>query len=421
MIKPFFAMAVAGATLLSASSAHADIGTDTVQLLRLMYQDTRKDCGDPSKPAFMCSGVTLRATTPSTAYAFYSNSPASLARGGISASYLRKDAKFEKMAFSMTSGFIFDTVLANPASHADYKALCAFPIDGASDRRTTLAGCGDYVLNGNTGAAKEDYCDRMGVGTAEQWIDRYYDSAGKPRKNAGNICAFNVGATNPKAAQAFYENIRAQGMLATRKLKFNGNQFQENEIVLSPWTVDAPRSPSILAAFHIGPAGIEGARLSQIQWYQATKQVLPAISLALPRTATEDATFSYNADTQAIYPLAEADKCDRYVQSARWVKRYDSGFKKNIYSLEVTPTACGRKIQANQTNNFFNEMVAAYYLNPEWINNPDNRSTHLASMRRQLVCTMVVARNQSTWMLEPSRPNTTHEKAVAAGCKNTSA
>jgi len=421
MIKSIFAMAMAGAALLAARPAHADIGTDTVQLLRLMYQDTRKDCGDATKPAFMCSGVTLRATTPSTAYAFYSVSPASVARGGISASYLRKDAKFEKMAFSMTSGFIFDTILDNPADHVDYKALCAFPIDGATDRRTTLAGCGDYVLDGNTGVAKEDYCDRMGITTAEQWIDRYYDSAGRTKPNVGHLCAFNVGATNPKAAQAFYENIRAQAVLATRKRKFNGGQFQENEIVLTPWKADAPRSPSILASFHIGEAGLAGARLSQIQWYQATKQALPAISIKLPSAATEDAAFSYNAADQAIYSLTETDKCDRYVQSARWVNRYDPGFKKNIYSLQVTPTACGRQIQSNQTNNFFNEMVAAYYLNPEWINNADNPSSNLAAMRRQLVCVMVIARNKTSWMLEPSRPNATQEKAVAAGCNPVSA
>jgi len=417
--KPLLFLLASATSLLPISRAHADIGSDTVELLKLMYNDTRKDCGGASQPAFMCSGILLRATQPSTAYPFYSISPASSSRGSVSASYLRKDAKFQKMAFAMTSGFIFDQVLDNPEAHEDYKALCAFPLDGATDGRPTLAGCGDYVRS-NAGDVKEDYCDRMGIFTAEQWVNRYFDANGGYKFEAGHYCAFDISPSNPKAAQAFYENIRAQGMVSGSQ-KFNGYMFQENEVLLAPWKVDAPRSPSITALFYIGQEGLPGALISQVQWFQATGQTLPAISMTLPQTAQEDVRFAYESGKQALYPTTEANACAKYVQSAKWIKRYDPGFKKDIMSLEIFPTACGRQTQPTQTNNFFNELVAAYYLNPEWINNPDNKATPISSMRRQLACVMSVARSKSSWMLEPARPYTSHEKSVAAGCNNISA
>jgi len=417
-MRPFnitLAPLIAMAAMSSASTSHAaDLGSDTANRLTALYQDVRRDCGGANKPAFMCSGVMLRATTPSTAYPFYSISPNAQRNGGISISYLRRDAKYQHLAFAMTSGFI----LTNPSSEQEYKVLCAYPIDGATDQRKN-AGCGDFTpFNTGDNGIAEDFCDRMGIRTAEQWMDRYFTATGSYRVSSGGLCAFNTSTANPDSANAFYQNIRLDGMLTARGVKFNGSVYQENELVLAPWKVDAPRSPSILASFYVNDAGVAGARLSQIQWYQATRQVLPAINLRMPATAAQDAQFVYESARQAIYPVTEADACLRYIQSAQWVNRYDAGFRKNIMSLEIVPTDCGRKTQSSHTNNFLNEMVAGYYLSPEWINNADNPLNNINSMRRQLVCVMSIARSKASWFLEPSRPDTTHDKSVAAGCNN---
>lgn len=408
------------ATLAAAagSSAADDLGPDTARLLTTMYQDTRRDCGDATRPAYLCSGVMLRATTPSTAYTFYSVSPRAREIGGVSASYLRRDAKYQYLAFGMTSGFVFDLASdAAGASPSGPQARCAFPTDGVTDARAG-GGCGDYQRNDNVAKVVEGDCARIGVVTAEQWMDRYFTRSGSYRPESGMYCAFDVRSGMPGAAEAFYQNLRADGMLAARGLKFNGSQFQENELILEPWAIDVPRSPRVLAAFYVGGNGLAGARLNQVQWYQATKQVLPAIRLTLPANAQQDATFAYESGQQAILPLAEAGSCDRYVESATWLNRYDAGFAKRIWSLEVVPTACGRQVQAGQTNHFFNELVAGHYLDPEWVNNPDNPG-NVQSMRRQLVCLMTIARGKASWRLEPSRPYTsTFERSVAAGCNN---
>ena len=417
LIKRPLAGLLAATAIACAQPAQADIGSDTARLLTMMYRDVRQDCGSPTLPAYLCSGVMLRATTPSTAYPFYSISPSAQRIGGVSVSYLRQDAKYQHLAFRMTSGFIFDNALDNPPAHVDHQPRCAFPLDGATNSRGD-GGCGDYQRNDGVAKIVEGYCDQIGVVTAEQWVNRYFTASGSYRPQSGMFCAFDVRSGRAGSARAFYENLRAESLLADRGLKFNGDEFQENELILAPWKIEVPRSPSILASFYVGDAGLAGARLAQVQWYQATRQVLPAIALSLPQTRQEHATFSYQPARQAILPQAAASSCDRYVQSTRWVSRYDTGFGKNLMSLEVVPTECGRRIQADQTNNFFNELVAARYLDPEWVNNADNKADNLRGMRRQLVCVLSIARAKPTWSLEPSRPYTTHEAAIAAGCNN---
>lgn len=417
MKRPVSLLAAAVACIGFSALASADIGTDTAQLLTTMYNDTRADCGSATQPAYLCSGVMLRATTPSVAYQFYSVSPNAQKIGGISVSYLRRDAKYQHLAFAMTSGFIFDNAADNPEGHVDHQVKCSFPLDGATDSRGD-GGCGDYQRDDHVAKVVEGYCDRIGVINAEQWVNRYFDAKGAYRASNGMFCAFDVRQGQPGSAEAFRQSLRSEALLAARGLKFNGGKFQENELILTPWSIAAPRSPSILASFYVNASGLAGARLSQVQWYQATRQVLPAIALALPNSFQEDARFAYQADQQAILPVSEAPRCERYVQQAKWVGRYDAGFKKNIMSLEIVPTDCGRTIQAAQTNHFFNELVAGQYLSPEWINNADNKADNLRSMRRQLVCVMSIARNKASWFLEPSRPFTTHEKSVAAGCNN---
>ena len=400
--KHSLAALIAAAGFAHFAPAQADVGSDTADLLNLMYQDTRTDCGSASRPAFLCSGVLLRGTTPSTAYEFYSISPNSQARGGVSASYLRKDSKFKRLAYGYKSGFIFDAVLDNPAEHQDYKVLCAFPIDAATNERSQN-GCGDSQ---RTAGAVENYCDQMGITTAEQWLTLYRTRT--PSHSAQ--CGFDVRQGRPHGtANAFYQSIRAMGLIADESFK------EDNELIMTPWAIDPPRSPSILASFFAEPEGREGARLSQIQWYRAARQFLPAISLRLPQTMQEDATFSYALNDQAIQPITEADKCGSYIKSATWTGYYGARFGKRITSLNIEPTDCGRRIQAGQTNNFFNELVSKYYLDPAWVNNPDNHADSIASMRRQLVCHFVTARDAAKWSLEPIRSNVSHETAIASG------
>ncbi|MCK9798337.1 DUF2599 domain-containing protein [Pseudomonas sp. MAFF 302030] len=398
-----WAIALAGLSCLG--TAQADQGSDTVARLHQLYNDTRQDCGGPSKPAFLCSGVLFRATWPSTDYQFYSVSPKSQASGGVSASYLRKDSKFRKLAYGLQSGFIFDTIFGNPKDHQDYAVLCSFPIDAATDDRQQQ-GCTD---SRRTPGSVEKYCHEIGVTTAEQWGANYRQNGGDHSRQ----CSFDVrDERNSAAGPAFYQSIRSMAQISAESFT------TQNELRLAKWEENPPKSPSILALFYAEDPGLEGARLNQIQWYKAVQQYLPVINMKLPQTPQQDASFAYDSKKQVIYPITEKNSCERYVQSATWVDRHDPGFGRNVMTLEVTPTDCGRNIKDNQTNNFFNELAVDHYLDAQWKNNPDNRDSTVGSMRRQLVCHFNIARNKPQWNLEPSRPYTSNEDSIAKGCNN---
>ncbi len=202
-----FLYLLAAAGLALTPAAQADQGNDVVARLNQLYSDTRQDCGGPSKPAFLCSGVLFRATWPSTDYMFYSISPKSQKSGGVSASYLRKDAKYRKLAYGLKSGFIFDTIFGNPKDHQDYAVLCSFPIDAATDDRAQQ-GCTDSRRTPNS---VEKSCQDINVSTAEQWAANYRQNRGDHSRQ----CSFDVrDERNTAAGPAFYQSIRAMAQIA---------------------------------------------------------------------------------------------------------------------------------------------------------------------------------------------------------------
>jgi len=74
-------------------------GAEVAAELTAQYNDKRADCGAVNRPAFLCSGILFRGTVPSDAYHSWNPSPISQTRGGVSFSYLRADAKFDRLAY----------------------------------------------------------------------------------------------------------------------------------------------------------------------------------------------------------------------------------------------------------------------------------------------------------------------------------
>ncbi|KNH40456.1 halovibrin HvnA, partial [Pseudomonas lini] len=91
----------------STANSTAISGAAVAANLTTQYNDTRPDCGKPSMPAFLCRGVTMRSTVASNDYSSWNPSPHSQTSGGVSFSYLSKDAKFTGLVFGQKNGFIF--------------------------------------------------------------------------------------------------------------------------------------------------------------------------------------------------------------------------------------------------------------------------------------------------------------------------
>ncbi|GEM_PF-2552644 len=94
-----------------------------------------------------------------------------------------------------------------------------------------------------------------------------------------------------------------------------------------------------------------------------------------------------------------------YIQKGEWVYRY------NEWTLSLTPTTCGRQINATQTPNMFYEIVKKFAGSPYWANT--------RGMINQLTCHLVIARNKPEWNLDPWRPYVGHDRSVAEGCNAT--
>lgn len=412
--------------LLSGACAVQAAPEDIVTTLRQRYDNTVRYCdGKPSRPAFLCSGLVIRGLFPSEAYKFYEPSPASIrgsvSSGGISASYLRRDANFPKLAYGYTSAVILNNVLLNPADHADPNYLCFFPVDGASEFRADR-GCGDSDRTG----AREGWCQDEKVLTVDQWDAQYRSKF----SNHSAQCAFDVrDERNDAAGPAFYAGIQAMARITEK-------DNIQNELRIATWKADPPRSPSLLAAAYTDPKGLWGAQLYQRQWWQETGQLLPIVEIRLPKERGGHAEFIYNPKDQlqlaptiqSVPPAASTTvpvvvnanpsataTCQPYIQSARWTYEPEPGFI-YVWRLEVIPTPCGRQVREDQSEAFFNELQSRHFQDAQWKDNPANPDRNIASMHRQLACHLQLHRQAPMWTLEPARRNVDHTTAISKDC-----
>lgn len=275
-------------------------GAAIAATLTSLYNSTVQNCGSDSKPAFLCSGVTLRATETNTSFFPWNPSPNSQARGGVPFSWLRKDSNFSRGAFSYQNGFIFYPVLTKPSSKLKVEILCYFPVDADTVNRPTLSGCGPNTAYPSTSGLCHEQTPK--VDTAATWLTHY----NQVQNTAGGIeqhrhqCAFDVrDKVNYHAGPNFWAGINArQGLGAADKLI-------QNEMILSTWAQNIPGQLPIMAFYYLGgtnqATGLANARIDQQRFYNETKgQVVPIIKITLPTTFTGTATFVYTASDQVV-------------------------------------------------------------------------------------------------------------------------
>ncbi len=261
----------------------AGTGPQIAAYLTEAYHNKLNMCrNNPSAPAFLCSGVMLRATQHSTQFHFWNPNPTST---GVSFSYLRADAKFSKLVFGYHNGFILYPYFFKPVGKIEPEILCFFPVDGATTPRADQ-GCGQ-----SPGIVSSRPCQSQGINTAAQYIAHYNQQTNK----YGHLCGFDVSDDlNQAATTAFNEAIKAQGMGGT--FAFN----TQNEFRLAKWGQNLGTTLPIEAVFYIGDAGKAGAQYDQQDFKNQTGIWIPAIRITLPQTPSADVRFEFIAGDQAI-------------------------------------------------------------------------------------------------------------------------
>ena len=275
-------------------------GADTAKYMTTNYNNIVENCGSSTRPAFLCSGIMFRATNPDTTYNSWDPSPLSVKSGGVSFSYLRKDAKFNKLAYGFTNGFVlYPYSFAPDDKNTDLVVLCAFPIDAATNERNN-AGCGANSYSESNSSA----CQEQGIENAEEWAIHYDSSTGNKHRDQ---CGFETSETSQfDGSSAFYQSIIAMGKIPTESIN------EQNELRLKIWDTTAPNYPAnfpIEAFFYIYKQvdlktpiekGLIGAQHDQESYFNKTGTWIPIIRMSLPKDYSEDAKFEFAAEDQKI-------------------------------------------------------------------------------------------------------------------------
>ncbi|QSB19715.1 hypothetical protein JN403_01050 [Pseudomonas sp. 15A4] len=260
-------------------SIQEDLGQQVVRHLTTRYADVRSNCGTDSQPAFLCSGVTIRGTASNPTYHVWNNSPASLAKGGVSLSYLRADSKFEKLAYGYTNGYIFNAYFyAGNQIHPE--VLCFFPIDAGTVNRAGK-GCGAYP-----GFAGSGPCHLQGVDTAANFWTHY--NAHSDSRHSYQ-CGFDVtDGRNTLAGPAFAAGVGAMKLMGAESF---GTQ---NEFIMAAWADGLGKTLPLEAFFYLnGTDGLSVAQRNQRDLKATDGRLIPIINVKLSRSTTDPATFYY--------------------------------------------------------------------------------------------------------------------------------
>lgn len=424
------------------SAARAETCAQTVQFIQELYDRTVDIC--PSgEPASNCSGVMLRGTTRANpalgqSWNVWDPNPKTVAKGASSYSYARADVNFSQLAVQATNGFIIAPTEYICQGQQPSYVQCAFPQDGWTWERGDR-GCGDNTAT----ASREDHCQNLGIHTGAAWVNDFRGRAPAAGNPLRTQCGFDMSRARGQAgrAEAFKDFLDA------RRLS-NANEFQNpNEVMVSN-----AAAPNILAFFYDNATGRADALKNQADYFARTGEYRPVVRVQLPRSQGAKAQFFCDeqqmafpgssrspgfckagraptpgfgkpagapanaaAQAQAVQaagaaqqgqapgtgnvPIPSPQRCSQYIESATWVQRDEVGYGR-IWSLSVTPTACGRQIRADDNTAMYNELVRKYGNDKYW----DER-LNPGTMFTQMVCHAVAVRDKPQWNLEPSRVN----------------
>lgn len=274
---------------LSTTNSNSSTGEQALRQVITWYNNTTNNCGSAVRPAFLCSGIMLRAVETNPDFLPWDPAPSAIANGGISFSWLRADNNFSSLVYTYENGYIFYPALQAPASKSsDIPYLCAFPMDADSFSRDSN-GCG-----ASTAYPQESRpCNQIGITTANQWINLF----NTPGANRYRIqCGWDVRQGQPDTARRFTENI------ASRNLINNNFWGIQNEMRVKTWAQGLGKTLPLHSFFYIrnNAAALDNARYDQRRFYNLYNEVLPIIEIAIPRNRSENAFFRFIERSQEI-------------------------------------------------------------------------------------------------------------------------
>ncbi|WP_412461237.1 hypothetical protein ACK2SD_02075 [Pseudomonas sp. SC11] len=277
-------------TMSSVSSAPLDVsatGVQAAEQLTRWYEQTRRDCGGATAPAYLCSGVMMRGTQSGQSWLPWDPSPPSVASGGVSFAWIRTDMSFSTLPLDYNNGYIFYPAQETPAGkNSTIQVLCSFPFDAWTDSRNQQS-CGispEYPTQSRA-------CNEQGIDTAAKWITHFNSAPNKYKAQ----CGWNLRQGQPATADRFFQTISAKQLLS------GFHRTANNELRLATWATGSGAQLPIQSFFYIaGSQGLVSAQDDQRRYFQSYQQIVPVIQLTLPASAGAKAAFVYRESDQAV-------------------------------------------------------------------------------------------------------------------------
>lgn len=267
--------------------AQVGLGELVQQQLTERYNDTRANCGAATQPAFLCSGILIRATDYSPNYHVWDNSLESHRKGAVSFSYIRKDSKIPSNL--SRNGYLLSAPFYSYGKLAP-EVLCSFPVSAITASRDGT-GCG---ASRNQPISRP--CQEQGIISADGWYSHYISNGAE---NAYQ-CGFDVKiALDNDATTAFTATLGAMELLqATPSIP-----FRNNELRLAVWP-DGQGNYLSLQAFYYDVQNQDSSRPfaqnNQIDFKTTTGLSVPIIAIVFPENPAQDFTFSYLPGDQVV-------------------------------------------------------------------------------------------------------------------------
>ncbi|VVD78498.1 hypothetical protein [Pandoraea anhela] len=233
-----------------------DYGYTTVSNLNARYADTRRVCPD-GRSAYFCSGVIIRVTGWGQTFKSWNPSPGSVAAQGVPFSYVRADARVDRLYWHANDAGIIMNEFAVPV------------------QRPMVMRC---IYAQDAGTSVPDRCARL-----QSCVAAGVNSVATFR--ARGLCRFGV---DP---EAFQLSIDVRPYLSPNY------PYPWNEAILALWPQDVPLQIGIEAFFFIDN-DMGGAQFVQRDYMTTTGRFMPIVRVNL--TAGVGNVFQYDPAWQSF-------------------------------------------------------------------------------------------------------------------------
>jgi hypothetical protein len=263
-------------------------GATIADILNEQYNNAVPDCGSESAPAFLCSGVTVRAVDPSNSTPWVASQEEGDAQ---SFSFLRTDSKFSKLAYGRETGLIFYPDFSTPDPLVHLNVYCSFPIDGSTLNRTDH-GCGASSTYPNDSGP----CQEQGITTAADWYNHYKSVSGEEQRHE-HQCGFDVSddGSYQNTADSFVQSLLSMQLLGSESFA------EQNELRIESWSSSPVNDIPIQAFFYLGSAdSLATVQDTQSNYYKQSGNAIPIVKMTLPQVVSDNVRFTYSASDQVV-------------------------------------------------------------------------------------------------------------------------